>query len=56
LLRETGLEEQTRVYVRKSCLSLGDKAGEFPFVPAIPLCLKKNSADFDPRPEVEVTG
>jgi hypothetical protein len=28
------------VYVRKSCLSPGDKAGEIPFVPAIPLCLK----------------
>ncbi len=27
------------VYVRKSCLLPGSKAGEIPFVPAIPLCL-----------------
>jgi hypothetical protein len=52
---KTGLEEQTMVYVRKSCLSPGDKARENPFVPAIPLCLK-NSADFAPRPGVKGNG
>ncbi len=37
------------VYMRKSCLSPCNKAGEIPFVPAIPACLKI-SADFDPLP------
>ncbi len=36
---KTGLEERTMVYVRKSCLSLGDKPGNFHSVPAIFLCL-----------------
>ncbi len=37
---KTGFKEQTMVYVRKSCLLLGVKAGEIPFVPTIFLCLK----------------
>jgi hypothetical protein len=51
-----GLQERTRVYVRKSCLWIGDKAGEFPFVPAIILSVLGISADFDARPRVESTG
>jgi hypothetical protein len=39
--QKTEFEEQTMMYVTKSCLSPGSKAKEIPFVPALPLCLKK---------------
>ncbi len=38
--KKKGFEEPMMVYVRKSCLSPSNKAGDIPFVPAIPLCLK----------------
>ncbi len=39
--QKKGFEERMMVYVRKSCLSFSDKAGEIPFVTTVPLYLKR---------------